>query len=95
MSVVHDDEEVSDRRKLLDTQATALEQAKPTTFEQLKRQPIQCKRCGHATATHTLTLTVAEVGKGRGSTVTNLPRVPVCEGCAVKVFVVVKDALKS
>jgi hypothetical protein len=99
MSVVV--EEGTEKGRLLANQeeiladATAAAKARPTTFEELKQLPTTCKRCGNNTATHTLSLTVALLGQGRGSTVTTLPRVPVCEGCAVKVFVVVKDALKS
>jgi hypothetical protein len=73
---------------------SVVEALKPKTFEELKAQPVTCKRFGNRAATHTLSMTVAEIGKGSGSTVTNIPKVPVCEPCGVDVFAVVKRALK-
>jgi hypothetical protein len=74
---------------------TEAEFIKPRSFDELKVMPITCKRCGGHPATHTLSMTVAQVGKGRGSVVTQVPRVPVCESCGVDVFLVFKKALKA
>jgi len=77
-----------------DTVEPVAEALKPKTFEELKAQPTQCKRCGNRVATYTLSMTVGVMGKGRGSTVTTIPKVPVCEQCGVDVYAVVKRALK-
>jgi hypothetical protein len=70
---------------------------KPTTFAELKDQAqanVACRRCGTVGATHTLSLTAARLGAGRGATVTQIQKVPVCEKCGVDIVVVVKRALK-
>jgi ribosomal protein L37E len=71
---------------------------KPTTFAELKahaKASTACRRCGAVGATHTISVTAAVLGQGRGSIVTQLPRVPVCEQCGVDVFSVIKRALKA
>ena len=68
---------------------------KPKTFDELKLISVRsCRRCG-SHATHTLSVTAAELGAGKGATVATLPRTPVCEACAVEIFMVVRRALKA
>lgn len=69
---------------------------KPKTFADLKELTSvpQCRRCSQRTATHTLNMTAAKIGTGRGSTVAQISRTPLCEQCAVEIYAVVKKALK-
>ena len=68
---------------------------KPSTFEELKLLGFQtCRRCGNARSTHTISVTAAKVGAGRGAVVSQIQRTPVCEKCGVDIFSVIKRALK-
>jgi hypothetical protein len=71
---------------------------KPKTFEELKHMTAgkkPCQRCGQKDSTHTISMTAAKVGQGRGGVVAQIQRVPVCEGCGVELFAVIKKALKA
>lgn len=76
-----------------------LENSKPTSFEELKAQTVKpapkCSRCNHRRSTHSMSVTVVELDKGRGGMVAQLRQVPACESCAVEIFGVIQKALKQ
>jgi hypothetical protein len=70
----------------------------PKTIDELKEQTAALKRCTSCRqkqATRTVSLTIAKLGAGRGSTEFAIQRVPVCEPCAAQVGGLVQRALKA
>jgi ribosomal protein L32 len=70
----------------------------PRTIEELKEQAAalrRCSACRQRQATHTVSITLARLGRGRGATEFTIPRVAVCESCGAQVVGIAKRALKA
>jgi ribosomal protein L32 len=70
----------------------------PKTVEELKEQAAALKRCSSCRqrqATHTVSVTLAKLGAGRGAVEFTVPRVPVCESCGSQAVGLAKRALKA
>lgn len=70
----------------------------PKTIDELRlqaRATKRCQACRQKPATHTVSLTLAELGAGRGSTAFTIPKVPVCESCGAQVAGIARRALKT
>ena len=70
----------------------------PKTIEELRAQATALKRCSacrQRQATHTVSVTVAKLGAGRGAVEFTIPRVAVCEACGAQVAGLAKRALKA
>jgi hypothetical protein len=70
----------------------------PRSIEELRDQSKALKRCSacrQRQATHTVSLTLAKLGAGRGAVEFTLPRVPVCEICGAQVAGIARRALKA
>jgi hypothetical protein len=70
----------------------------PNTIQELKEQAAALKRCSacrQRQATHTVSVTIAKLGAGRGATEFAIQKVPVCEPCAAQVGGLTKRALKA
>jgi hypothetical protein len=70
----------------------------PKSIEELKTQASALKRCSacrQRQATHTVSMTLAKLGAGRGAVEFTIPKVPVCEACASQTVGLAKRALKA
>jgi hypothetical protein len=70
----------------------------PRTIEELRSQANALKRCSacrQRQATHTISVTLAKIGGGRGAVEFTIPRVPVCEACGAQVAGITRRALKA
>lgn len=81
-----------------DAEAALGEVPLPKSIEELRTQASALKRCTacrQRQATHTVSVTLAKLGAGRGSTEFTIPKVAVCEPCAAQVVGLAKRALKA
>jgi hypothetical protein len=70
----------------------------PKSIAELREQGNALKRCSacrQRQATHTISLTLAKLGVGRGATEFTLHRVAVCEACGSQVAGLARRALKA
>lgn len=70
----------------------------PKSIEELRVQASAMKRCSacrQRQATHTVSVTLAKLGAGRGSVEFTVPKVAVCEPCGAQVVGIAKRALKT
>lgn len=70
----------------------------PKSIDELKEQAAALKRCSSCRqrqATHSISVTLAKLGVGRGSTEFAMQRVPVCEPCGAQVAGLARRALKQ
>jgi len=69
----------------------------PKTVEELKTQAVavrRCSSCRQRQATHSVSVTLGELGDG-GGTVFRITKVPVCEACGAQSVALAKRALKA
>lgn len=74
------------------------EQPLPLTIAELRTQSQRMRRCTvcrKEQATHSVSVTIARLGAGRGSVEFTVPKVPVCESCGAQVVGITRRALKA
>jgi hypothetical protein len=75
----------------------ARQQVSPRSFKELSELSPQlaCNHCGERRSTHAISITVAKLGGGKGAIEKQIRAKPVCEQCAVKIWLINSKALRS